>query len=244
MLKPSDLAKWKVQYRELSAYFMLYGHCRVPSRDKQHPALSRWVQKQRMNKSRLTANQISHLDKLSFTWSEDILKEERKEFLLMLSKLRTYFKKHGHSNVPGKDPENYTLSRWVEWQRIQEKKGKLPEWKKQKLIVLDFEFSEKLQTEKRLLWYRMLDKLLDFKKEYGHCNVPESYFKLSEDGSKDFSLWVWVSYQRHPKKPLTPAKTALLKELGFDFHPAPNYQKARSGKGRFVSSLAVNPLQE
>jgi hypothetical protein len=39
--------EWKKRHAELKRYKDEHGHCRVPSRDKEHPELGRWVMTQR-----------------------------------------------------------------------------------------------------------------------------------------------------------------------------------------------------
>jgi len=229
-MKPSDLLKWKAKYRALKKFYKSNQHCRVPYRYEEDPALGRWVQRQRINKVKLTVNQIELLNKLSFSWSNEIRKEKDKNFVLMFRQLVRYQKKYGITNVPCKDSDHYTLSRWVEHQRILEKKGTLPDWKKTMLLSISFTFSKELQTQKRQHWYVMLDRLLEFKKLHGHCNVPEGY-------KKDKDLWIWVAIQRRPKKPLSVSQNRLLTELGFDFRPGLISNKMRDEKGRFKSLL-------
>jgi hypothetical protein len=56
-------------------------------------------------------------------------------------------------------------------------------------------------------WGKMYMRLVDYKKQHGHCTVPRSW---EEDGS----LARWVSKQRYNKL-LSTERRQLLKALGF-----------------------------
>jgi hypothetical protein len=72
---PHDV-DWKKRYGELKRYKDAHGHCRVPSRDKGHPELGRWVMTQRRQyallkqdrKSRMTRERQRLLEHIDFVW--------------------------------------------------------------------------------------------------------------------------------------------------------------------------------
>jgi hypothetical protein len=72
---PHDV-EWKKRYGELKRYKDARGHCRVPSRDKGHPELGRWVMTQRRQyallkqdrKSRMTRERQRLLEHIDFEW--------------------------------------------------------------------------------------------------------------------------------------------------------------------------------
>ncbi|HYT62020.1 MAG TPA: helicase associated domain-containing protein, partial [Haliangiales bacterium] len=66
------------------------------------------------------------------------------------------------------------------------------------------------------LWPMRYGQLVEFKKQYGHCNVPYNY-------SENRQLGIWVSNQRCKRKQhkLTPEREKLLNEVGFVWSVAP-----------------------
>ena len=62
----------------------------------------------------------------------------------------------------------------------------------------------------REAWQRMLERLVEFKKDHGHCNVPQK-------GGQNKRLGKWVNTQRtHFKRgKLIPDRVRQLDEVGF-----------------------------
>ena len=74
---PQEDQAWEDQFKNLRAYQMQFGHCRVPARYKADQKLGRWVMTQRRQftllmqgfPSALTTDRIKRLENLGFTWS-------------------------------------------------------------------------------------------------------------------------------------------------------------------------------
>lgn len=117
-----------------------------------------------------------------------------KRWEIKYKELAIFKKKFGHCDVP----RNLPLGVWVAHQRL----GKyLTEEKKKKLDELDFNWAPRLTS-----WEKKLSELKEFKIQYGHCDVPETYH--------DKALKNWVSGQRAKRKVLSADKRKKLSELG------------------------------
>jgi hypothetical protein len=137
-----------------------------------------------------------------------------------LSELADYRKIHGHCNVPGKYSENSKLGTWVANQRkyymlhLKGKTSPMTTFRIQELESLGFEWRRIYFP----VWEDRLTELADYRKIYGHCNVPSRY-------SKNTKLGVWVAAQRnqymlHLKGEtsfITLPRIQALESLGFEW---------------------------
>ena len=109
------------------------------------------------------------------------------------SELQDFKKERGHCKVPA-TYKNKSLARWVLHQRSlfrqMERGGKttLTIEKRERLNSIGFDWDSKANSDK-LRWDEQFSELQNFKKEWGHCNVPTSY-------AKNKSLARWVLHQR------------------------------------------------
>jgi hypothetical protein len=132
--------------------------------------------------------------------------------------LLLFQKKYGHCDVPYTWKENQPLAQWVKRQRYQYRLKQMG--------------THSTMTDKRFdalrnlmfcwdyhgaLWEKRLDELCEYKKAYGHCNVPGNY-------SGNRQLAIWVKRQRRQFKlirmgdktsNMTVARMAKMELLGF-----------------------------
>jgi hypothetical protein len=74
---------WEIKYRELKEYRQRHGHCNVPTKYSQNPALGRWVSTQRSEFKKFQSGRSKHMshdkvDKLTaigFKW--EMLHQQR-----------------------------------------------------------------------------------------------------------------------------------------------------------------------
>jgi hypothetical protein len=130
-----------------------------------------------------------------------------------------FCKSHGHCQVPHTYQTNPALARWVKRQRYQYK--------------LRFERKASTMTQERVAflekigfvwdshvaaWEERKAELLDYRAQYGHCNVPSNY-------SPNRQLAVWVKRQRRQYKffcdakpsSMTTDRISTLESLGFEW---------------------------
>jgi hypothetical protein len=200
-----ELDHWLERYNELSEYKKEHGTCVIYYiGSNKLIGLHSWAYNQRKIRHNLSEFQRAKLDELDFNWNK---KDER--WYKNFDKLKEYKKKYGHCNVPyhSKDikspPEIKKLGRFVAFQRKQYSKGKLKNEFFNVLKELGFEFDIMDRN-----WERQLEKLIEYKNEYGDCNVPDKW-KIN------YPLSCWVRSQRSEKEIIPPERRKILDEIGF-----------------------------
>jgi hypothetical protein len=95
-------------------------------------------------------------------------------------------------------------------QRFLHSKGTLQPDREAKLNELQFSWSENARKDAK--WDASYQKLVEFKRQFGHCRVPKNW-------KDDQALRNWVAQQRHLKSKgtLKPDREAKLEELQFSW---------------------------
>lgn len=146
--------------------------------------------------------------------------------------LLAFHREFSHSAVPHTFPRNPQLARWVKRQRRQYKlrrDGRPSTMTLERLQLLDSVGF--VWDSHDVNWREKLTALDDFRREYGHCNVPSNH--------SDKKLATWVKCQRRQyklhidQKPsaMTEQRIAELEKRGFEW-------EIRSTSGKFKSVAA------
>lgn len=114
---------------------------------------------------------------------------------------------HGHTNVP-RTYSQKALSEWVATQRVFYKEKRLSSQRAEKLMALDFCFKPLDE-----LWGFNFNKLIEFRKQYDHCNVPSSYH------DKELFNWISIQRQMNAKNKIDSIRKKKLEGIGFIFDP-------------------------
>ena len=187
---------WEEKFEALAALKRLEGHTNVSRED--HPALGRWVTRQRTNKASIPAERIQRLEDLGFIWD---LKDSQWE--LKYQKLKKYVAREGHCKPPrGYKEDGVNLNVWVARQR-KTVDQLLPE-RKQRLDELGMGWD--VYNEQ---WESGFHALKKYFKREGHCKLPRGY---KEDG---INLSNWVGVQRLNKQNISKENMERLNSLGF-----------------------------
>jgi hypothetical protein len=153
---------------------------------------------------------------------------------------------YGHCLVPNCHPNNPALAQWTKRQRYQYKlkvDGKRSTITDERVRALD-EVGFVWDSHKAV-WAERLEELKDFKKQFGHCNVPSRY-------QDNHQLAIWVKRQRRQWKNkmdslpncMTDERQEKLEKIGFvwDMRRQSMKTKARSlttlkgGKSKVLAS--------
>lgn len=128
--------------------------------------------------------------------------------------LTDFYTAYGHTNVPNKYCRR--LSKWVGNQRQNFRRGdeSLTQERIEALEAINFDWNCNSAS-----FYRMIEKLRDYKAIHGHLNI-------SRNNIQDVKLADFLSTQRHnyklytkgEKSSLTRERLAILKDLGVDFN--------------------------
>jgi hypothetical protein len=130
-----------------------------------------------------------------------------------------FCKLNGHCQVPHTFTKNPALARWVKRQRYQYKlrlENKPATMTDERISVLEkigFVWDSHVAA-----WEERRFELIEYKKSYGHCNVPSNY-------SNNRQLAVWVKRQRRQYKffwdgkpsSMTNQRITALESIGFEW---------------------------
>ena len=206
-IKSANDLRWYFHFGELKAFQATFGHTRVPPRKEPYKALGTWVLRQRRDQKVLSKENVKLLNSISFEWSSQIKALRDQEWRQMFERLRAFYNKHGHSNVPDRYKPDEKLGRWVSTVRYSEQK--LDGWKKLLLRKVKFKFSRDIKEQREQNRKKLFVKIESFFKKHGHANVPETY--------KDSKLAVAVAYLRQYPNRIRPDERRKLKSWKFLF---------------------------
>ncbi len=202
--------RWLDMFDRLQAYHAKHGHCRVPDEWPSDPKLARWVRTQRARHSqhKLSPERVAKLGDINFDWvpARDMDEIERRTWAEMFARLELYREKYGDTLVPQSWKTDRSLAGWVSKQRTNFSRGLILPERIQRLQQIGFEW-DPIGTR----WEEMFQKLVEFKNEHGHTNVPQRVPKYAD-------LATWVRNQRAAKahnRPIMAERTKRLDELGF-----------------------------
>merc|ERR1719491_767405 len=157
---------WNLMFDELRKFKDSEGHCSVPQSYSDNPKLGKWVNNQRVRRSKISKERASKLDSIGFTWEA----EPEVRWEIMFEELRKFKDGAGHCNVPFKFSDNPELGTWVRRQRGQ--RLKTSKERASKLDSIGFTWGTKLDARLEI----MFEELRQFKDREAHCNVPHSFY--------------------------------------------------------------------
>jgi len=202
---PYELFKeaWEAKCKELTEFRKRNGHVRV---GRSRPELFEWIQTQKKLKAeqKLTKPRETQLTKIGFLWTGEAEKQKMALWEKMYNTFKAFQRQHGAAYILLLK-DHPALNAWVNHQL--HSKEKLSAFKREKLYATHFPW-DKLKTHKNALWDERYQQLMHFKKEHGHCDVPQKY-------SSNRGLAQWVNVQR--ARELPPDKKAKLDKIGFSW---------------------------
>ena len=192
---------WEYYYKKLQKFEKENGHCNVPFEWENDPELAYWTIVQRTSKINLTKVHFRLLNQINFDW-----KFEDTSWEGMYKRLNNYYLKHSHVMIDLKDIENSGLRQWFFKQR-----WSVNTLGKERKEQLNF-FLNKVQglNFRDVKWDLRYNELIEFKKEHGHCRVPQSY-KLNPPLAK------WVHNLRRRPEQQNEERIKRLNALEFEF---------------------------
>ena len=179
------------------------GHFRVARGFKEDGLdLGNWVINTRVNKNKLTPDQLKRLNSIDFIW--DPLAEQWEQGF---AALEMFHQREGHCRIVALHEEDgRKLGVWVSSQRS--KKKQLSSEQLKRLNSLGFIWNPHGE-----LWEQGFIALVKFKNTEGHMRVPRGY---EENG---LDLGGWVISQRSKIKQLSSEQFKRLNSLGFIWDP-------------------------
>jgi len=201
--------KWTLRYEQLKLFKKRFGHCNVPIKWSENKALATWVSEQRLRQkhSSLPPDRKQLLDKIDFSWSEDLEKQYDQSWKIMYERLRLYKSKYGHLRVArADDPE---LRSWVLNQRVMFRGGYLSKDRQKKLQSIGFVLSAVHEVE----WEKQFNRLKEYKKINGTLHIP----KKNAGIHKGLAEWQLLQRQNRAKGILTKQRIKQLDTIGIDW---------------------------
>jgi hypothetical protein len=174
---------WENRFRELIDFKRRFGHCNVPHRWKESPALASWVRTLRNNQTSVTPVWKKRLDQIEFGWAGRCQWIWNRYY----TELAAFQKSHGHCNVPVRYTQSPKLGRWVTLQRSSQ--DSISSNCKRRLNDLGFDWTRRKSSPERE-WDEWFAILAAFKTRFGHCNVPYRWVENPRLGH-------WVCNQRY-----------------------------------------------
>eukprot|EP00592_Proboscia_alata_P027799 CAMPEP_0194445376 /NCGR_PEP_ID=MMETSP0176-20130528/127823_1 /TAXON_ID=216777 /ORGANISM="Proboscia alata, Strain PI-D3" /LENGTH=650 /DNA_ID=CAMNT_0039271921 /DNA_START=60 /DNA_END=2013 /DNA_ORIENTATION=- len=223
--------QWHKRYKDLENYVQEFGHAQVPKKFHENQSLANWVRAQRNNhrmfqngdsSSRMTDKRIELLNKIGFEWT--VIGSTEDQWHKRYKDLENYVQEFGHAQVPKKFHENQSLANWVRAQRNNHRmfqngdsSSRMTDKRIELLNKIGFEW--KVTGTSQNQWYRRLEELVSYVKEFGNTRVPPYFPKYLSLGH-----WVYkqrVSYKRFQNSELsliTTKQIELLNKVGFEWN--------------------------
>tara|TARA_Y100001938_G_C8098266_1_gene439642 strand:- start:1309 stop:5979 length:4671 start_codon:yes stop_codon:yes gene_type:complete len=200
--------QWNEMYEALSDWKEKNDTTEVTQSDNKE--LATWISVQRTawrgKKKSLTKARKAKLDSLGFVWEPNSTTWEQ-NFKENYNELKKYYEANGHCNVLKR--ENHSLSGWVnslrQKVRMAKKRCKLTKEQIKDLNKINFDWNP---SDTR--WNKLYDRLVEYHKKYGHCEIPAKYLPDPELGR-----WVVAQRQFRKKTKLSEERIAKLEKLGY-----------------------------
>ena len=150
------------------------------SETSDYSSLATWVKRQRYHynlfrddnpASEMTEERIALLEEIGFPWSK-----RAEQWMEGYNALKEFKQKHGHTQPPNTQ-EFHILSKWTKEQRRHFKRyeenpstSNLSQEQMAQLKELPLDLDLRATS-----WMTRFHQLMDFKKQHGHCLVPNKY---------------------------------------------------------------------
>lgn len=195
--------QWRNQYETLLKFKRDNGHLNVPRYYPQDPLFRAWMANQRilMRRGGMPLDRRELLSAAGFEC--DILSLDDR-FKLKVEELKAWKEAHGNSLVFDRDKLVYDkIGKWVDAQKLYERKGKLSPERRQILRDLGVKFTPGNDE----LWEGMLSKFKSWKLKTGRPHV-----RVDED--RELSKWLVVQRKFRKLGKLRKDREQLLESIG------------------------------
>jgi hypothetical protein len=174
---------WNTRFMELVEYKEKNGDCNITI--KKNGSLGMWIARQRLlfKSKKLMADHHEKLVGIGFVFEDVKVATDNEKWNRHFMELVKYKKENGHCNFP---TNKGSLGKWVSKQRVLFKSKELKADRHEKLVGIGFVFEDAKFARDNIKWNILFMKLVEYKKENGHCNFP----------TNKGSLGIWVSKQR------------------------------------------------
>ncbi len=212
------LSRWQRRLDQLREFKREHGHCAVP---REHPgSLGTWVRwvRQRRRRGELSEERVRQLDVLGFLWIGGRGHASAMAWRRRIEQLKQFRKEHGHCIVPDPYAPDRAFGWWARNMRHRRRHGRLSEERFRQLDALGFAWV--VTWDGPQVWEVRLRELRRYRKEQGHCQVPDRY-------PPNRALGRWARHLRTARKygTLPEDKVRRLDTLGFAWDGPPKYSE-------------------
>lgn len=246
---PADQAAWQGMLRQLAGFHAGHGHAFVSLHDSRHKKLAGWLAEQirLQRKGHLLPLRRRALEELGIEWDtgapDEAANRGRSEnWEKRFAEIVAFKGKHGHLRVTKTNEIAPGLMHWRDNQRINFHAGRMHPERKARLDALGFQWTSpgyphpSTHEHNRISWENMLARLLAFREQHGHCEVPATW-------QHDPALGKWVGRLRQKDRSpqlygaILPEQRAQLDKTGFAWLPE-GINKARRWEERHAQLTA------
>jgi hypothetical protein len=198
-------ARWEKMFAALAEYCQRNGDCNVPYGWPENPALAKWVKGLRAAQKRgdIDGERTRRLDAIGFGWDRG--GESRWDE--MYAELADFQHVHGHCRISTLSDDYRALGVWVHTQRTLRKQGRLDADRIARLDAIGFTCDLLRQQ-----WDDMFAVLKGYRRETGHCDVPQRWADNRKLGN-----WVMVQRAAYKAGRLDADHIERLRAIGFNF---------------------------
>jgi hypothetical protein len=161
-----------------------------------------------LGNKRLSDDRVKKLNALGFAWQ--VAAPPGEVWTKRYNELVEIKREFGHCSVPHVYKSNPQLGQWVNNQRACFKNKSLSDDRVKKLNELGFVWKTRNVLPPKDAWMVRYNELVEFKREFGHCSVPQVYKSNPQLGQ-----WVKRQRARFKNKSLPKDRVAILNNLGF-----------------------------
>ncbi len=217
---------WQTKFNQMVAFKNTHGHCSPSTKEK---SLYPWARAQRTAylKNKLSSERFQKLNEIGFVFDKI---QWGKVFQALSDKKKlSYLKSHFLQSKTIGEWFYFLLLKQIEMAMAARDNKRINQYKK--------------TNTHQSRWQARFNQLMNFKQEYGHCNVPINY--------KDRKLARWVSVMRksYKKNCLSQERIKLLEAIGFCWSPqkaswTKRYQQLVLFKKKFGHTKVTHSLSE
>jgi hypothetical protein len=239
-VNPSRKEVWSKNFKKIKEFYDKTGHLSLPRDDPEYTNLCQWLTYQRHRSKRLRKEQLELLESINYKTVPLHRDQDDSKWEIKFKRLKELHDKTGSVKI--KAGQDAALSSWMSRQRHLLKIDLLNSTRQERLKELGITICHKTMnchTTKRrkskkleAQWQAQMEKLVEYKRINGDCNVPHHY-------ENDHSLGIWVSNQRSKyaqtkdgKTVMDPDRMEKLEELGFEWLWYDSKRKINSVKPR------------
>jgi len=199
--------QWMTRYKQLKDFKQQFGHCNVPIHWKPNRKLAVWVSEQRLREKNkgLLAERKKLLEKIGFSWSEDLVQQFDRDWNLMFTQVKAYYKALEQRQGKRMPKRAHKLHVWITAQRTMKKLNMLPAARVRKLESIGFTWGD----VRRLHWEKMFAAFKQYKKDHGTVQF------VNKKEYKSLGDWIVQQRQLRAKGVLAHDRVRRLEALGF-----------------------------